>query len=437
MTPGIVKRWDSLSGRLQQSFGASLQLQENELTAFCFDSSGTRFFVGDSKGNVSLFNFSSGEFLNSYICLDEPILFLHCSENTRNNDGPEKVLVAFGHSLGTLDQKCRDRNLLRKSHVHTTPISNVAVSPTLGLIASGGSDSMVALFNWDLIGGVQQKHAMPGSVTSLFFLGHMPVLLVGDHNGHVHFYYVLEDKNLIHLGTLRNTGRSADDENFDPELEQDAQVVLPWITSMVMDLVTHTLFTADSEGYLKAWPIGDSIVSPCQLVSREAPVAAIRAAFKIELLVSPTLCVRPHKSAINSLRLVPSPHDHTDMCVLTGGEDGHSYLYRAVDGVQVGSLWQGYCERDGNHSIKNHWLFTTDLAALRAKVGSSVFLVLCYCRVERKDSDLYFYHKQQQDEEKQLSVVKAAEAALKRRNDLVDGNMKVRILFLLLVVFMR
>ena len=75
-----IKMWNILTGRIKKSYDNLMQ--DNEISAFTFDSQMKRLFLGDNAGLIKCFNLNTGDFIKNFFRKkNEIIRIIHSNNN--------------------------------------------------------------------------------------------------------------------------------------------------------------------------------------------------------------------------------------------------------------------------------------------------------------------------------------------------------------------
>jgi WD40 repeat protein len=91
-----VKLWDALTGRLQSEFH-NLTEEECPITSACLDQRRRRFFIGDSRGKIGIYNYGSGAKMHELTPHDKEVGNLVYCVSAPSHDN--RVLCTWGTKL--------------------------------------------------------------------------------------------------------------------------------------------------------------------------------------------------------------------------------------------------------------------------------------------------------------------------------------------------
>ncbi|CAM9373949.1 unnamed protein product [Chrysoparadoxa australica] len=165
---------------------SSASALKDEITCATFDVQGRRLMIGGGGGEVVVFNFLQGLVMGTYPS--------HASSvSAMSSCAEDKTLVTVGwdRSIHVYDQipvTGNGSSLLRiMEEAHDTDIICLAVSHSLGLIATGGADGSLKIWDYQFsyLDGRADEAINGTEPLCLCFLDPYPLLVVGDASGHV------------------------------------------------------------------------------------------------------------------------------------------------------------------------------------------------------------------------------------------------------------
>ncbi|XXQ36767.1 EF-hand domain-containing protein [Plasmodiophora brassicae] len=221
--------WDGLKGHLV----SVAELACPEITAMCLGYAGKKIIVGDGNGAIGVYNYRNGTFLKS--------LTPHVGGEVAHLLFIDDMKAVV--SVGAADQAIvvHDEQPIETPHVFyrmrlpdRVAITSVhlSVRPAF-LIAAGDSAGRVHL--WDMkMGRLQAVLRCPAPITSVRFLGDLPLLAAADVNGDVCIWTTRPSKlpGLIAC-RLANSQTS--------------------VSCIDFDATTRTLFAGDDDGVVRGW----------------------------------------------------------------------------------------------------------------------------------------------------------------------------------------
>eukprot|EP00747_Dinoflagellata_sp_TGD_P047975 gnl/TRDRNA2_/TRDRNA2_145337_c0_seq1.p1 gnl/TRDRNA2_/TRDRNA2_145337_c0~~gnl/TRDRNA2_/TRDRNA2_145337_c0_seq1.p1 ORF type:complete len:691 (+),score=121.89 gnl/TRDRNA2_/TRDRNA2_145337_c0_seq1:22-2073(+) len=173
-----VKAWNAGTGQL---FKVLRDVARNEITAACLADNGRKLYLGDACGKVCAHGLSNGRLLTEFDAHSVDISCLAIWKGTNRIisadwDGTVKV-----HS----DECTRVPQMKAVFQNHRDGVTCIAVSPQLLLLASGGTDMQVNLYD---LRTLKHEHALARFhhvISSLDFMPSRCLLAVADQGGTV------------------------------------------------------------------------------------------------------------------------------------------------------------------------------------------------------------------------------------------------------------
>ena len=191
-----VRIWDVKTGALSR-ICRSLGDDGVELTSICLDTGERKFIIGDNSGKVRSINFMKGEVIQVFSRGeddddDEPVP-AHTAEISALLYVKEYgllVTASWDRSLCVFDdvEETEDMLLRVMTGAHRGDITSIAYSKYGGLLASGASDGVVAIWSFEFgyLHGICDQHH--GAITAVNFVDPYPSLLAADSNGTFHLW---------------------------------------------------------------------------------------------------------------------------------------------------------------------------------------------------------------------------------------------------------
>lgn len=231
MTPvgNKVKLWNLLTGEVKKIFS---DLTKTDITSLVLDAKGKRFVMGDSEGNVGVYNVTNGALLKTLTKHKAEIIFLI---HAGNKPPPIPSLKAGESQVNLPDPK-----------VSTTSVGKQGMD--VEYFISVSVDNQIKIHDDKELGESKLIGSHPlkdGNITSLIYINEHNVgkLLIGGSNGVITFYETATGKC--------NDEFSDKDPDSGPESE---------ITCLTFFTGYDTFIYANSLGYLKI-----VIVPPSQI----------------------------------------------------------------------------------------------------------------------------------------------------------------------------
>lgn len=394
-----VKEWNALTGMLENEY---IDITDSNITSMCLDHRQRRLFIGDHTGKILVINYSNGAKMKE---LDR-----HKSEVTELlylDDATEVYSCSWdGTLVNHIDKMGARTTTERRVHDHTKDITCMSVSTEYGIVASGSLDTYVYVYDLHLGSYIGRCEFHEGGITSLCFIDHYPILIVGDDTGRICFWLLKPSDRRFYLLSY---------------IDSDHIDTAPSITGLKYDMETYTLICTDSSGMWSCYNLSlmlgyidrslakgsvKKVKSPAEIArerKRKQSVAfflAVTGAEDINTNMSvrnaklrddttpytynllhkirqglgsktqklqPALQIQAHRDGICGLQVI-STLKHT--CVLTYGLDGAAHIWNLKSGEHLGSLLQGF-----NHSSTTplcKWSFHPDILKRRRKIKKEV-----------------------------------------------------------------
>merc|ERR1712139_312213 len=191
---GTLKRnarvWDARTGKILREY---LNIMPHDITSACLDGRQRKFFLGDARGNVRVFNYLNGMPMDGMVFKKHKrqisqISYIHIDDRTfvtTSWDGTIRILLDEPPREGE-SSVSEKRTLLRQiENGHKCDITALTLSRSLSLIASGDSQGKIKV--WDIefchLDGLCLGHST--EISSLLFLDQKPLLISGDADGNL------------------------------------------------------------------------------------------------------------------------------------------------------------------------------------------------------------------------------------------------------------
>ena len=206
-TGTTVKIWDAVTAEMIHEFH---ECMEHEITKMILDDRKRKFILGDIKGNVKCFNYLNGAMMKDVVPHSEQISDMIYSVEDRCI-----ISVSWDRKLQILDEEPGEDDIpiLRTVvDAHENDISAAAFSHPLSLIATGDSQGVVKLWDFQFITceGILQNTGI--EITCMKFVDPYPILLVADFTAKVSVYGVRPLFGNKLLGSFTNTWKDKFDQ---------------------------------------------------------------------------------------------------------------------------------------------------------------------------------------------------------------------------------
>jgi len=176
MSRRTVKAWDAGSGQLVKVLR---DVSTNEITAACLSENGRKIYLGDSKGRVCAHGVISGAFLTEFEKHNHDISCI------RTQKGKDRVFTASWDGTVKVHQEEFRRRPQTKAEFknHRDGVTCMACSTELSLLASGGTDMQVCLYDIKTLKFDTALARFHHIISGLDFLPARCLLAVADHGG--------------------------------------------------------------------------------------------------------------------------------------------------------------------------------------------------------------------------------------------------------------
>lgn len=257
-----VKTWNASNGSLVKVLR---DVTPDEITSVCLDDSNRKLYVGNAAGRVTSHNLHSGALLTKFASHPVDVSCLAVWPGTYNFfsasvDGVVKV---------QLDERHRRPQLKADFSKYQDGITCLSCSTGLMLLAAGGTDAQVCLYDLKTLKYEHVLNRFDDVVAGLDFLDSRCLLAVADHGGNVTLWRVRPHSDKwLRVFCLKNTriGPSLTDEDVKfpvpagiPNLEAAS---IPLCSVLFCSLEDDDprrpkpmLYTADAKGFLRCWDI--------------------------------------------------------------------------------------------------------------------------------------------------------------------------------------
>eukprot|EP00928_Gymnodinium_smaydae_P028620 TRINITY_DN21784_c0_g2_i1.p1 TRINITY_DN21784_c0_g2~~TRINITY_DN21784_c0_g2_i1.p1 ORF type:complete len:941 (-),score=156.39 TRINITY_DN21784_c0_g2_i1:90-2621(-) len=177
-----IRIWDAITGAIK----CIVPHTESEITDFCVDDRGRKLFIADHNGDTFVHNVSTGCFIKKLTKHSKEVAgLIYC-------DGDTNVIsVSWDRSLIVHDESERTPNFWRKAtNMHDGDVTCVAFSRHLGLIATGATDCVISLREYERVRTVSSLVGHKSDITALAFVEPLALLASADLGGFVAIWSV-------------------------------------------------------------------------------------------------------------------------------------------------------------------------------------------------------------------------------------------------------
>eukprot|EP00743_Colponemidia_sp_Colp-15_P008893 GILK01009703.1.p1 GENE.GILK01009703.1~~GILK01009703.1.p1 ORF type:complete len:1022 (-),score=193.31 GILK01009703.1:203-2842(-) len=372
-----VKIWSAKSGQLARVY---TNLSETELTALCLDDRERKFIVGDHSGKILVYDYHNGAFMKDLTSHSAEVTSLvYC-------EGDKLVLSSsWDSTLFVHDEKVRPDKMSEKRIVlrqvlnaHSLDITCMAYSRPLSLIASGSSDFVLQIWDYERC---KLEFSLTGHCAEIIcctFLDPFPLLCSADYSGAICIWLVRPHPSAYRLVT-----------SFKSMLTVEQVTSITSMATRYDDVLNrYYLFTGDDRGEIRTWDLTRILqelrLEPIQVkankyrsVRRIVTVDLKQGSFEdgdasiqsnhrrvkhaqpVQSELLPNSVVRQiaswkaHTDTIRSLQLITEP-----LSLLSASNDRYAKVW-SLDGEPFGTL------RQGSEFAGSSWTFPLDVELQR------------------------------------------------------------------------
>lgn len=258
-----VKTWNANTGVL---FKVLRDITQDEITAACVSDNGRKIYLGDSKGRVQSFGLQNGAPLSVF---DQHPTDISCLTIWK---GTNKVFSSSWDGTVKIhtDEGSRSPQLKAEFKNHRDGVTCLRCSPELLLLASGGTDMQVVLYDLKTMKYENALARFQHVIAAVDFLPKRCLLIVADQGGHLSFWRmrphpeqwtcIFHFRNLpIINGVLPSVTEMPPAAPAVPVCAlrvSEEQLSLPSEEGGEEEIIEPPLiYTADSKGVLRVWTV--------------------------------------------------------------------------------------------------------------------------------------------------------------------------------------
>ncbi|OHT13232.1 EF hand family protein [Tritrichomonas foetus] len=225
------KLWDQEKGCLETEHKIPWDRGYSQVSSSCLDNSTRRLVTATFKGDITLYNFNSGQEITRFSTGNQSLISLVYCATINHRDCLivcrwDKTILAYNETT-----TC-NYELFRSFSGHKSDIT--AVTNSIFGLVSGGANGEIFAWSADttIPLSISNLTTPETSVESIICEGQY--VIVGDSKGYISIF-TLPKLTLI-------------------SVEQSHGIARPYsLTSMALDKENHYLYTADTFGYIKKW----------------------------------------------------------------------------------------------------------------------------------------------------------------------------------------
>lgn len=335
MTPvgNKVKLWNLLTGEIKKIFS---DLTKADISSLVLDTKGKRFLMGDTDGNVGVYNVTNGALLKNLTKHKSEIIFLIHAEIGGDKDSKLDVKTEYfiSASLDNCikihdDKELGESKLLNKFQLKEGNITALYYEKHLGKLLIGGSNGVITFYeiatgkaNEEFQDKEDPSSVQDSEITCITFFKDYSTFAYANSMGKLKFV-AIPPLQIKHEVLLRMT-------NYVPGTN-----IPSVINNMSYCPETQRLFYTDDKFFMKSMDV-TKVLEHIALV-RQQPDKAKRF-FKVEesMLVHPWKTIKPvHEESIRSLEYIPE-----ERLLVTTSMDKNVQIYHSESGEQIESLRQ-------------------------------------------------------------------------------------------------
>lgn len=266
-----LRIWDAVTGAIKcviphkDSENTDFSLDDHgndaEITDFCLDDRGRKVFIADHSGRIFVHSSTTGcliKELTPHQKEKEVAGIIYC-------DGDRNVItVSWDRSIVVHDES--DKKLpkvwRKATNIHNDDISCVAFSRHLGLIATGATDCVIAVREYERLRTLSHLLGHKTDINALAFVEPYALLVSSDVSGHVAIWSVPTPTGRDHKYVNEVLTRFINMQS----LESSAAVNC--LAPVCKANNQFILYTGDEDGDVRAWDLSHLLVAadikPCE-----------------------------------------------------------------------------------------------------------------------------------------------------------------------------
>lgn len=324
-----LRIWDAVTGQIK----CVVSHKSAEITDFCLDDRGRKVFIADHSGAIYVHNATTGCEIKRLTPHTKEVSGLIYCWGDKN-----VITVSWDKSIVVHDESEKTPKIWRNAtHVHNGDITCVAFSRHLGLIATGSTDFVISLREYERLRTTSSLLGHKTDITALAFVEPFPLLVSSDFGGNVAIWAVPPPSGkppkhvnevLTRFINMQSLESSAPVNCLDPVIDTKE--------------MQFTLYTGDEDGDVRAWDLSQLLIAaelePCapkadwdprKKDQLDATHTTIAMANKALLPETPELPIRidqqvvrqlrswkAHSDSVRSLKVYNNPE-----CIVTAGYD--------------------------------------------------------------------------------------------------------------------
>lgn len=270
-----VRIWDAVTGAIK----CCICHKDSEITDFCIDDRGRKIFVADHSGQIHAYNATTGCPIKKLTSHDEEVSGMIYCPGDKNI-----ITVSWDHSIVVHDESEQTPNVWRMAtNVHLGDITCLAFSRHLGLIATGATDCVIGIREYERLRTLSFLLGHKSEITALAFVDPLPLLVSADSTGNVAIWVVptasgrnhrFANEVLTRFVNMQSLESSASVNCLDPVYTDSEPVetlqsdtFLTGTDAGTSGAGTLLLYAGDEDGDLRVWDLSRLLVvadiAPC------------------------------------------------------------------------------------------------------------------------------------------------------------------------------
>eukprot|EP00929_Paragymnodinium_shiwhaense_P070370 TRINITY_DN35643_c0_g1_i3.p1 TRINITY_DN35643_c0_g1~~TRINITY_DN35643_c0_g1_i3.p1 ORF type:complete len:1014 (-),score=163.95 TRINITY_DN35643_c0_g1_i3:88-3000(-) len=250
-----IRVWDAITGAIKRI----IVHRDSEITDFCIDDRAQKVFIADNSGSIHVYNITTGCIIKKLTSHSSEVSgMLYCSGDKT------VVTVSWDRTLLIHDESERIAKTWREaSNVHNGDITCVAFSRHLGLLATGSTDYVISLREYERLRTVASLLGHKADITALAFVEPFALLVSADIAGFVAIWSVPAPSGKQHKWVNEVLTRFINIQSLESSAAVNclAPVYEPHYNH------SFTLYTGDEDGDVRAWDLSALLVAadlhPC------------------------------------------------------------------------------------------------------------------------------------------------------------------------------
>lgn len=235
-----LRIWDAVTGAIK------CVIPHPELTDFCVDDRGRKVFVADHSGQIVVYNSTTGceiKRLTPHSTEVSRLIFCKGDQNV--------ISVSWDRSIVVHDESEKSPKVWRNAtNVHHDDITCVAFSRHLGLIATGSTDCVISIREYERLRLITTLLGHKTDITALAFVEPFHLLVSADFGGYVALWCVpalsgkkhrYDNKVLTRFINMQSLESSALVNCLDPVFDAEKEEFM--------------LYTGDEDGDVRVWDL--------------------------------------------------------------------------------------------------------------------------------------------------------------------------------------